>query len=401
MRKMERYLRECPTWAMILIGVMVLFTCGFVTSLVGVDYEAHNEIALMLKFRDPIGTFRDHPEPLWHIFVAVIVKLTHIRVEFAAGIVTAAFVLFSFFLTYFAIRKAVPDVEGSVVAFFCIILHIVIAIYVPWFNKEPYIGQGSPNIWHNCTSIAIRPIALLVVLLVIKEIEQCRASDFNRNVSVPRGIGIAILLVLSCLAKPAFVQIFYPSIFTLMVVWLIMYNGRSLRMGLQLVLVCLPSLLLTILQFVLAFYGTNKHAGGVTIAPFLVAGMRTPNIPLSMLLALAFPLMMLVLSIVYKKCGWLEIFAWIHLIWGSVWRLLLAEKGDRAPHGNFTWGYILALYLVWFVAIRSFVQIFYDRQEEEQKGQFPLFIIAGILLALHFISGIYYLIYLVFLGNGM
>lgn len=387
---------------MLLIGCMILFTCGFVTSLVGVDYEAHNEIALMINFHDPIGTFRDHPEPLWHILVALLVKLTGVRVEIAAGIVTGTFVLFAYAVSYIAIRRALPDVNATMTALFCIIQHIVIAIYVPWFNKEPYIGQGSPNIWHNCTSIALRPFALLAFLLTIDMIEKCRQSDFEKSIPVGEGVVTAIMLLLTGLVKPAFVQIYYPGIFTLMIIWLIAYHGKSFKMALQLVLVCLPSLILTIVQFGLAFYGTNKHSGGVQIAPFLIAGIRTPNIWISMLLVLAFPLFILIAAIIRKKIGWSEIFAWIMLFWGSVWRLLLAEKGDRLYHGNFTWGYIIGLYIVWFVAIRSYLQLYYEEDGvplEEKRG--PAFIVANVLLLLHFLSGLYYLFYMIVLGNGM
>lgn len=400
MKELERKFRACPAWAVVLAGAMILFTCGFTTALVGIDYEAHNEIAMMLRLRHPLETFRDHPEPMWHLMVYLLVKLTHMRLEIAAAIVSGMFVLFAYAVSYAVLRKSMPELEGSVIAFMCILLHIVIAIYVPWFNKEPYMGQGSPTVWHNCTSIAVKPFALLAFLMTVDIIEECRLSGFSKSVPVSKGVGLGVMLLLSCLAKPSFVQIYYPAIFTLMVIWLIVYHKENFRMALQLVAVCVPSLLLTILQFVLAFYGTNKHAGGVTIAPFVVAKQFSPNIWISMLLAMAFPLFMLVAAAIDKKVGWSEIFAWILLGWGILWRLLMSEKGDRAAHGNFTWGYILGLYLVWFVGIRSYLKMYWDG-EGAQNSRGPVFWIATVLLALHSLSGVYYLIYMIFLGHGL
>ena len=183
-------------------------------------------------------------------------------------------------------------------------------------------------------------------------------------------------------------------------VWLIMYKGKNLRTAVQLMLMCLPSLAVMILQFVLAFYGGNSKSGGITIAPFVVAGARTPSIPISMLLLLAFPLMMLLLAAIRKSVSWGDIFAWIMLLWGLIWRLFLAEKGERTYHGNFSWGYMLAVYLVWYTAVRSYLKLYFSEQMTGNKRGAG-FVLATILLVLHLVSGLYYLIYLVALGHGM
>ena len=215
-----------------------------------------------------------------------------------------------------------------------------------------------------------------------------------------RGVLTGFLLVLSCLAKPSFVQVFYPAIFTLMVIWLIMYKGKSFGTALQLFIVCLPSFVVMIMQFVISFYSGNGNSGGITIAPFVVAGARTSSIPISMLLLLAFPLLMLIISLIKKSVNWEDVLGWLMLLWGLVWRLLLAEKGERIYHGNFSWGYMLAAYLVWYTAVRNYLKFYFSEQMTGNKRGVG-FVLATIVLALHFVSGIYYLIYLVALGHGM
>ena len=348
-------------WAVIAMSVAILFTCGFLTALVGIDYEPHELIALSLTPSDPVGLFKAHPEPFWHLLTYLAVTVFRCRVEIAAGIVSG--------------------------------LLIVV-------NKTPYLGQGSPNIWHNPTSIAVRPIALLVFVLVSSMVIKARREDFEHGIPAGTAVLTGLLLILSCLAKPSFVQVFYPAIFTLMVIWLIMYRGRNLKTALQLFLVCLPSLIVMILQFVNAFYSGSGKSGGLAIKPFVVAGARTRSIPISLLLLLAFPLLMLVITAVKKSLNWSDALAWLMLFWGLVWRLLLAEKGEREWHGNFSWGFMLASYLVWYCAVRNYLRHYFSEQMTGNKRGVG-FVLATLVLALHLISGIYYIGYLVILGNGM
>lgn len=387
-------------WIMIAISLMILFTCGFLTALVGIDYGPHEKIAMSLTPSDPVGLFKAHPEPLWHLLTYGVMKLFGCRVEIAAGVVSGLLIVLTYIIAFAAIRRTVPGLEAHEIAGLDLVLHLVGAIYVPFFNKEPYLGQGSPNIWHNPTTIVVRPIALLIFLLVVSIVIQAKKEDFENNIPAGRAVLTAILLVLSCLAKPSFVQVFYPAIFTLMVIWLIMYKGKSFGTALQLFIVCLPSFVVMIMQFVISFYSGNGNSGGITIAPFVVAGARTSSIPISMLLLLAFPLLMLIISLIKKSVNWEDVLGWLMLLWGLVWRLLLAEKGERIYHGNFSWGYMLAAYLVWYTAVRNYLKFYFSEQMTGNKRGVG-FVLATIVLALHFVSGIYYLIYLVALGHGM
>ena len=121
---------------------------------------------------------------------------------------------------------------------------------------------------------------------------------------------------------------------------------------------------------------------------------------ISMLLLLAFPVLMAILTAIRKSLTWGDALAWLMLLWGTVWRLFLAEKGERMYHGNFTWGYMLAVYLVWYAAVRSYLKLYFSEQMTGNKRGFG-FVLATLVLVLHLGSGIYYLIYLVALGHGM
>ena len=83
MEKTQKIKIGATGWVMIAISIMILFTCGFLTALVGIDYGPHEQIALSLTPGDPVGLFKAHPEPFWHLLTYGVVKLLHCRVEIA------------------------------------------------------------------------------------------------------------------------------------------------------------------------------------------------------------------------------------------------------------------------------------------------------------------------------
>ncbi|MDO5485229.1 MAG: hypothetical protein Q4F51_02780 [Sarcina sp.] len=282
------------------------------------------------------------------------------------------------------------------------------AIYVPWFNAKPYLGQGSPNPWHNPTTLIVRPIGLLIVMIVMGECLRVQRGGFRKKngLRVWKGVLIAVLLLLSNLSKPSFVQIFYPAIFLLMFLWLFVYRGRNFPLGMQLLVCCLPSCALMGAQFFSAFYsGSNSDAAGVVFAPFKVAGLYTDNIAVSTLLVIAFPLLTCLFSIFRRTFDWTDFFAWLMLLVGMAEKFLLAESGSRMTHGNFNWGYILGLYFIWFSGIRLFTLWAHSLNEgaggAKKAVSIMTFSLCGAVLGLHLLSGIYYLYYLIVLGNGI
>ncbi len=395
---MEKKVRDLPNWFTLVIGTVILFTCGFMTSLMGIDYGPHEAIVSEIDFKHPLATFQAHPEPLWHSLTKIVMEVLHLRVEIAGGIVSGLCIAAVFWITYLAVRRAAPQVDGAVTAVLCFVLQISAAIFVPWFNARPYLGQGTPNVWHNPTTIMVRPIALLLFILVTSELKRCKDTDFESGLSVWRGILIAFLLFLSNLAKPSFVQIYYPAIFILMVIWLFVYQRKNLKLGLQLLLTCIPSLILMIAQFILSFYGSNEKSAGIQIAPFAVMKLHTDSWMISLLLVIAFPLIMCVIRLVHRKTDWGEGFGWILLAVGFLERALIAEGGDRYWHGNFSWGFMIGLALIWYEEMKNYIGYYYGEEPEGKKLSVG-YIASSILLLMHFISGVYYLIYLVVLGN--
>lgn len=408
---------------LLIAGAMAVFYAAYKVSYVSVDYGIHLDIVKELDWSDPLQMLRDHPEPVWHLLVRAAMGLGGFSAERAAGLVSGGLCALTYLMAaHFLYRASRPDLahdQGRLslpaAALSALVLSLAAAVYVPWFNRTPYLGQGSPNPWHNPTTIMVRPVGLLIFMLVMGECVRVQRAGFRKGqgLRIGKGILLAILLVLSNFSKPSFVQVFYPAIFLLMLLWLFVYRFRNFPFGMQLLVCCLPSAALMGMQFFFAFYSRNETPGGTTegvmIAPFKVAGLYTDNIAVSTLLVLAFPLFAALCSLIRRTFDWTDAFAWLMLLAGMAEKFLLAEKGTRLWHGNFNWGYILALYFVWFAAIRDYalwgasLRARRGRAGQAAGGGASVlgFVLAGGILALHLVSGIYYLYYLIVLGNGV
>ena len=425
---------------LLLAGAAAVFYAAYKVSYVSIDYGIHVDIVKELDWSDPVQMLREHPEPVWHLLVRAAMSVGGFSAERAAGLVSGGLCALTYLLAaHFLYRPASFSGRGTAgtgaaggavfpsgglsvpgAALAALVLSLVSAVYVPWFNDKPYLGQGSPNPWHNPTTLMVRPIGLVIFILVMGECIRVRRAGFRRGqgLRIWKGILLAVLLLLSNLSKPSFVQVFYPAIFVLMVLWLIVYRFRNFFFALQLLLCCLPSVGLMGAQFLSAFYGSsNSDSAGITIAPFKVAGLYTDNIAFSTLLVLVFPLLVALCTLVRRAFDWTALFAWIMLAAGMAEKFLLAENGSRLWHGNFNWGYILAVYFVWFIGIRDFSSWLGSlrgsgtgREKNALSGggqgagrvlSILAWILCGILLLAHLVSGIYYLYYLIVLGNGI
>ena len=109
MESIEKKKRGDIGWAVIAASIMILFTFGFLTALVGLDYNPHEDIALELTLRDPITLFKEHPEPLWHIMTKIVHKILQCKIEVAAGVVSGLCIVMTYVIAFFAIRRTVPE----------------------------------------------------------------------------------------------------------------------------------------------------------------------------------------------------------------------------------------------------------------------------------------------------
>jgi hypothetical protein len=117
-------------------------------------------------------------------------------------------------------------------------------------------------------------------------------------------------------------------------------------------LCAVPSLLYICLQFVDYYIlgGNNNADTSIIITEWLeVWKMYSENIPLSILLSMAFPLFIIIIDIRYfltSNMGKLALVGYgVSFLEGA----LLGEGGEKLSHSNFLWPLMSAMLIVWIV----------------------------------------------------
>ena len=211
----------------------------------------------------------------------------------------------------------------------------------PWWPNRVYLGQISPNVWHNPTSIVCWPLAILLFT---------SAAEFLRSGRLRLLLAVSSLAAVSVLAKPNYFLAFAP-VFGLLSLKLF---GLSRALVLS-QLAMLPTVLVLLWQMTASFDGPDAMRPGLHIAwrPLEAWHMYSSSIVVSLAFSLAFPLSYLVVfrrSLVNRN---LLVFAWGVLICGLLWTAGFAEvrsaDGVVDPDFNFSWGSHLSLYVLFLV----------------------------------------------------
>lgn len=373
---------ELPMY--IFFAVVIFFlqvVVGVVMTGVGAasDYPYHLSAALN---NDLVALIKKLPYPLWHLS-ARFVNFLGIHGGYAVGIVNGLYTLLSMFFLNKILLYFLKDIDKNVVTILTVILTFVSAIYIPWFNSMVYIGQGSINIYHNPTFIAVKPFALLAFYLLVK------MFDKYESVSRLDYVTLSVVLFLSVLAKPCFVQVFFfGAALTLL---LIVIQKKAFRFAKGVMFAFFPSLLWMTMQFLTVFHidGLNGGGGHGVYIKLITVSPHTPNMFFSALLFLAFPVYVTFTNIKALKNNYSFILSWICVLVGFLQMLFLHEAG-RESDGNFSWGYMNAACLLYAISLVVFIKKYYTCHAENVTIKIGFSLLFG-----HFVSGIYYLCYVI------
>lgn len=248
-----------------------------------------------------------------------------------------------------------------------------------------FLGQIPPNVWHNSTTIFLMPFALLLYWHSYQLLVEFEMKDFWWTLG---------LIFLNITAKPNFFLCFVV-VFPLMA--LIRYRLKK-----EFFLCLIPPFfggVLLILQYIaiyqLGAYGYGKpEESSVIIAPFVWWRLFAENIPVSILLSAAFPLLYLVFYFKRVQNQPFLYYAYLLFAVGVALLALLGETGPRATHGNFQWQAVVSNYILFFAVAADFARNALQRNELDLKDK----IIAAVF-ALHVLSGWMYLAKTLLRGN--
>ncbi|MBR5964596.1 MAG: hypothetical protein IK015_00530 [Treponema sp.] len=368
----------------------------------GIDYDVH--ISVCPKLSDalhPFVYFSKNCEPLWHVLTKVVHRIFFIPVDWAAYIVSGLCNA----ILYEIIRKYLsPHCKHAQLAVFALLL--AGPLYLPWYNKNIYLGQSSPNIWHNPTLIMAKRFALSAMIVAMRVMQTTVSfkdcSSCKKDLLLLTG-----LLFFSALAKPAFVQVFFPAIFVWCVVKVLVSKGKYFSTALILFFCCLPAFFVLLSQFFLCFLisGASAESGpSIGVKLFYVMKIHSPNVFLSPLLTIAFPICVLALSFVQRqKLLDSTKFSWLMYLFSFLFAALLYEPA-RPSHGNFGWGMAIAIMVLWVESAKNFLVM--KKNSARIAMELKIFVVsrflckmADVILCFHILFGVIYLYRIVFLRN--
>ncbi len=249
--------------------------------------------------------------------------------------------------------------------------------YKLWIPR--YIGQFTPTLWHNSTTIVLIPIATLLFQYTYLQLQQHAAR---------RLWAIGTLALVSCFIKPTFFIVLAPA-YGLLVLFGTMPMRAKIASLAPLVAAVAVVGAMTVAIYVFNLGSQYKGESSVTIKPFFtwlyVLNHRWLLLPISLVLSILFPVAISGYFYFVKK-EYTKLIHYITLVFtfALLIFILFLEQGPRMLHGNFGWQLHVASH-IWFVVGAALLY----RVWLEKK---PLvFWALSSLYLLHLASGILYL----------
>lgn len=256
------------------------------------------------------------------------------------------------------------------------------------------MGILTPNPYWNATYLAVRPLTIATFFLGIDLL-----AEYETVLSWKKVTAFGVLVFLCTFTKPSFTFILVPTGAVILLYRLLKNKGKTWKNTLLFCLSLLPTGVLLLYQFSNVFTGTNSHAEetGIGFELFKAWHVYSNNIPLSLVMALAFPITVLVLNMRQMKNDGGVRLAWQLWLTGFLTFLICYEKGFRFSHMNFSWGYMHGLFFVFMVSI---LQMIRNLMRKGTLSKRLMSVPEIVLFAYHLICGIVFFVYM-YQGNNV
>ena len=256
------------------------------------------------------------------------------------------------------------------------------------------MGILTPNPYWNATYLAVRPLTIATFFLGIDLL-----AEYETVLSWKKVTAFGVLVFLCTFTKPSFTFILVPTGAVILLYRLLKNKGKTWKNTLLFCLSLLPTGVLLLYQFSNVFTGTNSHAEetGIGFELFKAWHVYSNHIPLSLVMALAFPIAVLVLNMRQMKNDGGVRLAWQLWLTGFLTFLICYEKGFRFSHMNFSWGYMHGLFFVFMVSI---LQMIRNLMRKGTLSKRLMSVPEIVLFAYHLICGIVFFVYM-YQGNNV
>lgn len=330
-----------------------------------------------------------HTYPLWHIIYLLIKELLQPLAEnafirsldyryFCASLTCTLMIICLYFACKYTFQKLLPSSKQKLAFLFTWML-IFAGPYMKGRYLSYYLGQGIIVPWHNPTTLAVYPIGILCFTIYF-----FLAQDKKDRPQWKKWLFLSVLLVLSCLAKPSFYQMFIPGIALYCLFELLRSKGKKILFCIYSFFAVLPTCCVALLQLkaevhepeqaLVAMSGTWESAalmtarvvreasygieiGGIGIEWLKVQKILTSEKPfLSLWLLWIFPIYVIVLYIVNRKRNG-KMALPICLAVSGILQYTLLYLPMRPESGDFAWGYYMSMAILFIGCVTYFVEI--------------------------------------------
>ncbi len=308
------------------------------------------------------------PHPLWHYGVEITSKVLYISIEYAAVIFSAFLVTFWTYLVYIVVRDRLRRKSAYILVLVTLTIIIIGPLCIPWYSKNIYLGQGSPNVWHNVTLWAVKPFALLSMIFIIQAIHTKKNLYY---------IFTVLATIASLFAKPSFAIMFLPAL----AIFALIKKVKDKQFIIFYLILGTVSVGILLYQFTHTF---NSGESKIIFDYLGVWSQSSQNISFSIILALAFPLLFLFLESKIIHDDYI-LLAWLQIFLGIMFYAFFAQTGRYYSHGNFGWSYFLAMNLLYLFSIIKYIELY------RQIHRFKRYVLLS-LLVIQVLIGVYYFV---------
>lgn len=332
---------------------------------------------------------REHQFPaysIWYGLVYLVSGLSenYMHLAYTTIVLLALFVSAKYLITHNILSSYNPDGKILILVTLSLVLVMPVISYYSCdigaagsyciTSFHVYLGNIAPNQWHNSTLILAMPFNLLLFYYSVKNIQSRQLLPF---------LVMGILSVISILCKPNYALAFLP----VLCIAILVLNTKPRQCLLTLAKCCLvavPSLLALIYQWYFTFVHNDVLTPGAKtiVAPFFVWSNYSPHIPFSLLLSIAFPLLVLVFFFrkmdIYLKLSWLTFLVALAIT------VTFAEYPNwRAA--NYFWGAIAANYILFLFSIARLLKQPINWKSKLSYAVFGVHVLSGCLFLIGFV----------------
>ncbi len=353
-------------WVMLVSHTVLMFVL-FANQAFHTEYEVYgSDVDAYLLEMQGLDSGFDFPYPVYFMLGRFFALFTNVNMGAALSATLlnsiSPAVLTFFMLRYLAGLMPKEDKNRSVYEALIVLLShsvfFVSMLYPPngiWIPGVPLknLGVYSANPYYNQTYLAARGFAIVAFFLFAHIL-----TYYEDHADRKEYIAFSAFLLLATLTKPSFTFILVSAAAVHMIVKLIISRGKKWKEFLLLFATAVPTLITLVIQFG-GVFGSSSHAGeegGIGFGIGKAWAVYTNNILFAVILANAFPGLVMLLN--FKRFKDHEVFrlSWEVMMAGFLEFLLLYEKGDRFVHNNFAWGYMYGIFFVFIGGLMILVE---------------------------------------------